>query len=94
MPAATLERERVNKLAQAARNDATVRPYRSFHNLSVEIFCMMEAPSKEALRSRSLDAASRGPIDYILATAGDAALERSAVQCGQRVALISIAEMQ
>ena len=36
--------------AQAAQNDATVRPYRSFLNLSEgKILCIMEAASKEAL---------------------------------------------
>ena len=34
MPAGALKREQVNQLAQAAQSDATVRPYRSFLNLS------------------------------------------------------------
>ncbi len=37
-------------MAQAAQNDVTVRPYRSFLNLSEgKVFCVMEAPSKDAL---------------------------------------------
>jgi hypothetical protein len=50
LPAGALKREQVNQLAQAAQSDATVRPYRSFLNLSAgHVFCVMEAPSKEAL---------------------------------------------
>ena len=50
LPAGALKRERVNQLAQAAQSDATVRPYRSFLNLSEgKVCCVMEAPSKEAL---------------------------------------------
>jgi hypothetical protein len=50
MPAGALQREQVNQLAQAAQNDPTVRPYRSFLNLSEgKIFCIMEAPDKQAL---------------------------------------------
>jgi hypothetical protein len=50
MPAGALKREQVNRLAQAALNDPTVRPYRSFMNLSDgKVICVMEAPNKEAL---------------------------------------------
>lgn len=50
MPAGALRREQVNQLAQAAQDDATVRPYRSFLNLSEgKVVCVMEAPSKESL---------------------------------------------
>lgn len=50
MPAGAMKREQVNQLAQAAQNDATVRPYRSFLNLSEgKVVCIMEAPSKESL---------------------------------------------
>ncbi len=50
MPAGALRREQVNQLAQAAQNDPTVRPYRSFLNLSKgKVFCVMEAPDEQAL---------------------------------------------
>jgi hypothetical protein len=50
MPAGALKREQVDQLAQAAQNDATVRPYRSFLNLEEgKIVCVMEAPNKESL---------------------------------------------
>ena len=50
MPAGALKREQVKQLAQAAQSDATVRPYRSFLNLSEgKVLCIMEAPSREAL---------------------------------------------
>jgi hypothetical protein len=50
MPAGAMKREQVNQLAQAAQNDATVRPYRSFLNLSEgTLFCVMEAPDRQAL---------------------------------------------
>jgi len=50
MPAGALQREQVNQLAQAAQNDPTVQPYRSFLNLSEgKVFCIMEAPDKQAL---------------------------------------------
>ena len=50
LPAGSLKREQVDQLAQAAQNDATVKPYRSFLNLSEgKVVCIMEAPSKEAL---------------------------------------------
>jgi uncharacterized protein (DUF2237 family) len=50
VPAGTMTREQVDQMAQAAQNDATVRPYRSFLNLAEgKVFCVMEAPNKEAL---------------------------------------------
>lgn len=50
MPAGALQREQVNQMAQAAQKDATVKPYRSFLNLSEgKVFCVMEAPNKAAL---------------------------------------------
>jgi hypothetical protein len=50
MPAGALRREQVDQMAQAAQADPTVKPYRSFLNLSEgRIFCVMEAPSADAL---------------------------------------------
>ncbi|HET6573108.1 MAG TPA: nickel-binding protein [Fimbriiglobus sp.] len=50
MPAGALRPEQVSQMADAAQKDAVVRPYRSFLNLSEgKVFCVMEAPSKEAL---------------------------------------------
>ncbi len=50
MPAGALRKEQVDQLAMAAQNDAVVKPYRSFLNLSKgKIFCVMEAPNQEAL---------------------------------------------
>jgi hypothetical protein len=52
MPAGALRPEQVNQMAEAAQKDAVVRPYRSFLNLSEgKVFCVMEAPDKEALAS-------------------------------------------
>jgi hypothetical protein len=64
MPAGALKREQVNQLAQAAQNDTTVRPYRSFLNLSEgKVFCIMEAPSKEDLATWFQK--MQMPCDYI-----------------------------
>jgi hypothetical protein len=64
MPAGALQREQVNQLAQAAQNDPVVRPYRSFLNLAEgNVFCVMEAPSKEALAAWFQK--MRMPCDYI-----------------------------
>ena len=64
MPAGALRREQVNQLAQAAQNDPTVRPYRSFLNLSEgKVFCIMEAPDKQALAGWFEK--MRMPCDYI-----------------------------
>jgi hypothetical protein len=50
VPAGTLGREQVDQLGEAARNDPTIRPYRSFLNLSEgKIVCVMEAPDPESL---------------------------------------------
>ncbi len=64
MPAGALNREQVNQMAEAAQNDATVRPYRSFLNLSEgKVFCVMEAPNEEALAAwfQKMEI----PFDYI-----------------------------
>jgi hypothetical protein len=64
MPAGALKREQVNQLAQAAQSDTTVRPYRSFLNLSEgKVCCIMEAPSKEALAAWFQK--MQMPCDYI-----------------------------
>jgi hypothetical protein len=66
LPAGALQREQVNQLAQAAQNDPTVRPYRSFLNLSEgRVCCIMEAPSKEVLAAWFQK--MRMPCDYITA---------------------------
>jgi len=50
LPARVLTREQVERMAQAARADPVVKPYRSFLNLAEgKVFCAMEAPDKEAL---------------------------------------------
>jgi hypothetical protein len=50
VPAGALTREQINQIAQAAQNDPTVQPYRSFSNLSEgKIVCVMEAPDEQAL---------------------------------------------
>jgi hypothetical protein len=50
VPAGAMKREQVDQMAQAAQNDSTVKPYRSFINLAEgKVFCVMEAPTKEAL---------------------------------------------
>jgi hypothetical protein len=50
MPAGAMKREQVEQMARAAQSDAAVRPYRSFLNLAEgKVFCVMEAPTKEAL---------------------------------------------
>ena len=52
MPAGAMKREQVDQMAQAAQNDGTIKPYRSFLNLAEgKVFCVMEAPSKDALES-------------------------------------------
>jgi Protein of unknown function (DUF4242) len=52
LPAGSMKREQVEQLAQAAQNDSTVRPYRSFLNLAEgKVMCVMEAPSRESLAS-------------------------------------------
>jgi hypothetical protein len=50
VPPGAIKREQVNQLADAARNDPVVHPYRSFLNLSEgKMFCVMEAPDKDTL---------------------------------------------
>jgi hypothetical protein len=50
LPAGKLSRQQVDELAQAAQKDPTVKPYRSFMNLSEgKVFCVMEAPNRDAL---------------------------------------------
>ncbi len=64
MPAGSLKREQVDQIAQAAQHDETIRPYRSFLNLSVgKVFCVMEAPSEDALAAwfQKMEI----PFDYI-----------------------------
>ena len=64
MPAKALQREQVNELAKAAQNDPTVRPYRSFLNLSEgKLFCVMEAPDKQSLAA--FFQKMKVPCDYI-----------------------------
>jgi hypothetical protein len=64
MPAGALKREQVEQMARAAQSDATVRPYRSFLNLSEgKVCCVMEAPSKEALAAWFQK--MQMPCDYI-----------------------------
>ena len=50
LPPGAMKREQVNQLAEAAKNDPVIKPYRSFCNLAEgKIFCVMEAPSKQML---------------------------------------------
>src|SRR5215510_4329649 len=50
VPAGAFTREQINQIAQAAQNDPTVQPYRSFLNLSEgKIVCIMQAPDERAL---------------------------------------------
>jgi hypothetical protein len=50
LPPRAMKREQVNQLAEAAKSDPVIKPYRSFCNLSEgKIFCVMEAPDKKAL---------------------------------------------
>ncbi len=64
MPAGALQREQVNQMAEASRNDATVKPYRSFLNLTEgKVFCVMEAPDKQALSAWFQK--MKMPCDYI-----------------------------
>jgi uncharacterized protein DUF4242 len=64
MPAGAMRREQVDQMAAAARADGTVKPYRSFLNLSEgKVFCVMEAPSADALQAwfRKMQM----PCDYV-----------------------------
>jgi Protein of unknown function (DUF4242) len=50
LPPGAMKREQVNALAEAAKNDPVIKPYRSFCNLSEgKIFCVMESPDKPTL---------------------------------------------
>jgi phage host-nuclease inhibitor protein Gam len=50
VPAGEFSADQIRQFAQAAQNDATVKGYRSFANLTEgTILCVMEAPSKEAV---------------------------------------------
>jgi hypothetical protein len=50
LPPGARKREQVNQLAEAAKSDPVIKPYRSFCNLSEgKIFCVMEAPDKKSL---------------------------------------------
>jgi hypothetical protein len=64
MPAGAMQRAQVDQMAQAAQQDKTIRPYRSFLNLSEgKVFCIMEAPHKQALADWF--AKMHMPCDYI-----------------------------
>jgi hypothetical protein len=66
LPAGAMRREQVNQLAEAAQKDGTIRPYRSFLNLSEgKVFCVMEAPNKDALAGWF--AKMKMPCDFITA---------------------------
>jgi hypothetical protein len=50
LPPGAMKREQINQLAEAAKSDPVIKPYRSFCNLSDgKIFCVMEAPDKQSL---------------------------------------------
>ena len=50
VPAGAMSRDQINKLAEAARNDPVIKPYRSFCNLSAgKMICVMEAPDSQSL---------------------------------------------
>jgi hypothetical protein len=50
LPPGAMTREQVNQLAEAAKKDPVINPYRSFCNLTEgKIVCVMEAPNKQAL---------------------------------------------
>jgi len=50
LPPGAMKREQVNQLAEAAKSDPVIKPYRSFCNLSEgKIICVMEAPDKKSL---------------------------------------------
>jgi hypothetical protein len=64
VPPGMMKREQVDQMAAAAQNDSTVKPYRSFLNLAEgKDFCVMEAPSKEALAGWFKQMSM--PCDYI-----------------------------
>ena len=50
LPPGAIKREQVSQLAEAAKSDPVIKPYRSFCNLSEgKIFCVMEAPNQKSL---------------------------------------------
>ena len=50
LPPGAMKREQVNQLAEAAKSDLVIKPYRSFCNLAEgKIMCVMEAPNRQAL---------------------------------------------
>jgi hypothetical protein len=50
LPAGAMKREQVNQLAEAAKSDPVIKPYRSFCNLTQgKIFCVMESPDEKSL---------------------------------------------
>lgn len=52
LPANALTKAQVDQMAEAAKADGTVKPYRSFMNLSQgKVFCVMEAPNAGALQA-------------------------------------------
>jgi hypothetical protein len=64
MPAGALQREQVDQMARAAQNDPSVRPYRSFLNLSEgRVPCIMEAPDQQALEAWFQK--MKMPCDYV-----------------------------
>ena len=64
IPAGAMKREQIDQMAQAAQNDTTVKPYRSFLNLAEgKVFCVMEAPNKETLTAWFKK--MRMPCDYV-----------------------------
>ena len=47
VPAGAMKREQINQLAEAAKNDPVIKPYRSFCNLAAgKMICVMEAPNQ------------------------------------------------
>ena len=52
VPPGAVQRQQIDQMAEAARTDPVIQPYKSFLNLSEgKIMCVMEAPDKEALAS-------------------------------------------
>ncbi|MGB7159682.1 MAG: nickel-binding protein [Tepidisphaeraceae bacterium] len=64
VPAGAIQREQIDQMAQAARNDPVVQPYRSFINLSEgKVVCVMDAPNEGALTEWFQKMGF--PVDYI-----------------------------
>jgi hypothetical protein len=50
VPAGAISSSQIDQIAEAAKQDPVVKPYKSFMNLSQgKIFCVMEAPDEAAL---------------------------------------------